>query len=401
MEITKSELCTGCHACFSVCPRHCITMQPNGEGFSYPIVDGSLCIECHRCQKVCPVNQSSKAENNGIHKAFAVSSKDACEKRNSSSGGIFSLLCRQVLQEGGVVVGAAFDESYRSVRHRIVSSYDEIGILRGAKYSQSDIGDCFIQIKELLRSHQKVLFVGTPCQTEGLVSFLGGKSDDLLLVDMICHGVPSPLVWRTYLNARVRQYGTEPIFVSFRDKSLGWKMYSVKMYFANGKHYQATHYEDLFMRGFIYKDLYLRESCYACSFKKENRVADLTLGDLWGAGRFCPDWDDDSGLSMILVHSDKGMTALEKVFEDADGREIDFDEAVKANPAVTASARRPSERDAFFAELEKADMIKLLKRYCGLTFLRKVKHRIKKHKIKRTYRYHLLQNRNNHKEVLQ
>ena len=381
MIITKYELCTGCHACYNVCPMHCITMKENEEGFLYPQIDEGQCINCKQCQKICPINR--KLENkNPQRKAYALYYLDERVRKNSSSGGTFSALAVQILENDGVVVGAAFSKDFRSLHHIEVTDCGELELLRGAKYLQSTIGDMFAKVKSYLRIGREVLFVGTPCQVEGLVAYLGGKPEKLLLVDFICHGVPSPSVWRKYIDAISQKFNCAIEDINFRNKDLGWKMYSFKAKFIDGKQYFSTHYENAFMRGFIYKNLFLRDSCYKCEFKKENHISDITIADCWGASKLCPELDDNKGLSMVLVHTEYGAKKISDILEKTQYKEIAFEDAITANSALVKCPERPQERDMFFSKAIQGDnILKLLQKHCGLSIVQRCKHTVTKIKL--------------------
>lgn len=383
MIIADSHSCTGCAACYNVCTRNSISMERNAEGFLYPVIDEKKCIHCNRCKSVCPINQNMM-NSHPFRKALAIRSNDEEVRCKSSSGGIFALLAKNTIDNGGVVVAASLSEDCRLVNHIAVSNIGDMPKLYGAKYLQSNIGKVYVDVKEYLSAGKRVLFVGTPCQIEGILSFLGEKPVNLLLVDFICHGIPSPLVWGKYIDSLCRKKKASPIFVNFRDKSLGWKMYSLKIDFDNDSEYLATHYEDLYLRGYIYKNLFMRESCYNCMFRKENRLSDITIADCWGASKVCPELDDDKGLSMVLVHSEEGYNKIRLLLNESAYKELNYEEALAVNPSAISSPQRPRERDRFFSELKSNKDIRiLLKRYCGLSLSRKIKHMIKKNSLRK------------------
>lgn len=285
----SKESCTGCGACAAVCLH--LEMTRDEEGFGYPVVDQTACISCGLCRQVCPMvkedggvrrhpgimDLASAVEENGYPRVFAAWNKNEEIRRKSSSGGIFSLLAEQIILGGGVVVGAAFDDGLQ-LRHHIVDSIEGLAELRGSKYIQSDAGAVFSEIKIALEKSRKILFTGTPCQVAGLTSYLGGNTKGLLTCDIVCHGVPSEKVFRKYIKELEQQHGGSVTAVSFRDKKLGWKRYSVKVEFANGGFHESALNEDSFMRFFL-SDLCLRPSCYTCPFATIPRQGDITLGD--------------------------------------------------------------------------------------------------------------------------
>ena len=193
--------CCGCHACVTICPRKCISMHPDQEGFLYPSTDQNLCVDCHLCENVCPMisqkeerkNAAEEADREPI-KAYAARSADSLTAQNSASGGIFPILAEKVLNEGGVVFGARWDEDFMGVRHDFITDKKDLYLFQGSKYVQSTIGNAFFQVRDFLKSNRKVLFSGTPCQIQGLKKVIRKNSELLITVDIACHSVPSPKV---------------------------------------------------------------------------------------------------------------------------------------------------------------------------------------------------------------
>lgn len=342
IDIKDKKLCCGCNACVQRCPKQCIAVQEDEEGFLYPTVDLSICIDCGLCEKVCPViNQES--ERNPIE-VFAAVNKDASVRMQSSSGGIFTALAEKIIQEKGVVFGARFDEKWE-VMHDYTETIEGLKAFRGSKYVQSRIGDTFRQAEFFLKTGRKVMFTGTPCQIAGLRLFLRKEYENLLAVDIICHGVPSPMVWRKYLGEKIQQDGLECIqSISFRNKNTGWKNYSFQIEY-DKNHLKSSFSEyasqNIFMKGFL-ADLYLRPSCYACPAKKLKSGSDITLGDFWGIQRIKPELDDDKGISCILINTIKGQHIFEllSLFQELSSCE----EVSKENPALIHSVKLDKKR---------------------------------------------------------
>ncbi|MBO4941351.1 MAG: Coenzyme F420 hydrogenase/dehydrogenase, beta subunit C-terminal domain [Clostridia bacterium] len=357
-RIVDFENCSGCHACFNVCPKSCISMKPDGEGFLYPEIDNEKCIDCGMCQKVCPVLTEYKGKSKGS--AYACINKDDETRKNSSSGGMFSLIAEHILSQGGIVFGAAFDEDL-SVCHVEINCTDDLHKLRGSKYLQSRIGNTYKKVKVHLELGKTVLFSGTPCQISGLITFLGKDYENLLLQDIICHGVPSPFVWREYLKFRGNQTGGKAEKASFRDKSYGWKRYFVKLDFAGGRKYMKPFDKDLFMRAFL-NNLCLRPSCYACHSKSVERQSDITLADFWGIENICPELFDNKGTSLMLVNSPNGQALFDAVKEKMEYREVDFDKAIKNNSSISVSAKLPPKRDEFMSLIKNKSFDKAVKK---------------------------------------
>lgn len=351
--LVDSSQCCGCGSCAASCPESCITMEYDGEGFRYPHVDPAQCIHCRACEKTCPVmNPPSPADS---PKAIAAQNQDGHIRASSSSGGIFFALAENTIRSGGLVCAAVYDEDF-SVTHILADTLQDAARQRGAKYPQSSVEHCFAEIRRALRSGTPVMFVGTPCQTAGLRAFLGRDDANLLLVDMICHGVVSPKVWARYLDERqLLDAGKAPVAsVNLRSKATGWShyQYSVSINYANGASYQACQSKDPLMQGFT-QNLYLRRSCSQCVFKGTKRCADLTLGDYWGIWDQNPEFDDNQGTSLLLIHTPKGQEAWDTISGQFRFLETTYQEAVSRNPSAAASSVPHGARDKFFRNLDR------------------------------------------------
>lgn len=350
IDISSKDQCSGCHACSNVCPKGCIQMLSDSEGFWYPQINKDKCIDCGLCEKVCPIIHRWKPDESRITTALAAMNKNENIRLRSSSGGIFSLLAEVIIAQSGIVFGAAFSDDFRLVHHICVDNTNDLDKLRGSKYVQSKIGDTYKQAKEYLDSGRKVLFTGTPCQIGGLYSFLRKEYDNLYTQDIICHGVPSPMVWEKYLEERERKAASKTQRMFFRHKKYGWKTYAVLFEFSNNTAYVKSLQEDSFMRAFL-SDSCLRPSCYNCSFKTAHRQADITLADFWGIQYVMSDMDDNKGTSLVLVHSDKGKGLISSIRENIVFKETNIDTAIKYNPALIHSAKVGSKRDDYMHEI--------------------------------------------------
>ena len=373
IKIKDKKSCCGCSACVQKCPKQCICLKEDNEGFLYPEVDNSACIDCGLCEKVCPILY--QGEQRRPLKVYAAKILDEEIRRQSSSGGIFTFLAEQVIQEGGVVFGARFDENWE-VKHDFTETIEGLAVFRGSKYVQSRIEDNYKKAEEFLKQGRKVLFSGTPCQIAGLKRFLRKEYDNLLTVDFICHGVPSPGVWRQYLKETVSRMcdknsvPTDPISmenarvesISFRDKSSGWKKYSFALTLSATSRSGAKNTvslcevfpQNVFMKGFL-ADLYLRPSCYACAAKSGKSGSDITVGDLWGAPFIIGNDDDDKGTSLILINN--GMNDLKEFLWM---KEIDYSSAIAYNPSLEKSVKMSRKRSKFYIMFVKAKSLHLL-----------------------------------------
>lgn len=315
ISICPATECTGCSACFSICPKKAISMVPDPEGFLHPQIDQVLCIDCNLCTRTCSALHEPDRESKLPEELFfAAYHRDEAIRMASSSGGAFSALASWVLQQGGHVCAAAYDDDFKGVKHIIIHSEEEMPRLRTSKYTQSRIGTCFNEIRQMLREGQKVLFAGTPCQTSGLHLFLKKEYAGLLTVDIVCHGVPSPVVFADYIGHLERKHGAPISNYSFRDKKWSWYHFNTKAEFKNRRSpYLGTWEEDVFMRGFL-RDYFLRESCYTCKYSKHQRYADITLSDFWGYDSSDGGFeDDDKGISMCMCNTEGGKEAFEAI----------------------------------------------------------------------------------------
>lgn len=356
--------CTGCSSCSSVCPQACIQMLADHTGFLHPIVDSQLCLNCGLCTQACPVLTSPPLMHTQQSDAFSVACKNDSVRLRSSSGGVFTLLAEQIIHQGGVVFGVAFDQHWDAV-HCYVETLDDLVKLCGSKYVQSVIRDSYCQAKAFLDSGRPVLFSGTPCQIGGLKSFLRKDYPHLICVDFVCHGVPSPSVWRKYCSELVARYHAPIRDISFRDKRFGWQSYMLRIAFKNGKIYLASPDLDPYMRAFL-SDLTLRNSCFDCSFKGTNHYSDITLADFWGIEHILPSQNDDKGTSLVLTHSAKGKHLLSGVSALIRSEKISYLDALKYNPSATFSAKKTNEYTLFWKEFHARSISSLANRYCPL-----------------------------------
>ncbi len=366
--------CNGCSACANVCPKNCITMQADDLGFLYPQIDNELCINCGICEKTCPVFNKSQFES--VMKAYAVKNNDTNIVSESSSGGVFTAIAEDIIRNGGVVFGVAFSEDFKSVRHIAVENSNDLSLLRGSKYVQSEIGDSYFKAKEYLEKGRQVLFTGTPCQIEGLLSYLRKPYDNLLTQDIVCHGVPAPAVWEKYVDLMQSKNNSQIGDVSFRSKVSGWKTYSMKMVFENDKEYCVKNSQDQYMKGFL-DNLYLRSSCYDCAFKTASRKADITLADFWGVWSLHPEFYSESGVSLVLCHSKKGNAIINSIANRVDIIETDPQKALEFNSAATKSVPHNPQRKSFVEDFKALPFEETMKKYCTPAKVNPIKSKIK------------------------
>lgn len=358
IKITNKSQCCGCEACRSVCPKNCISMKADKEGLVYPQADLSRCIDCKLCEKVCPVLHPISSTKAPL--VYGGINNDTDIRLQSSSGGIFTLIAEQILQKNGVIFGACFDEQWNVV-YRYTETKEGLSRFRGSKYVQSHIGNSFLQAKQFLDEGREVLFSGTPCQIAGLKNFLQKPYQNLLTVDVVCHGVPSPKVWQKYLHESVckayhiRQGTSFSLAdkitnINFRSKEKGWKTFHVKIEYQNGKTDLTSVNKDVYMKTFL-SNLSLRPICYDCPTKLHHTQSDITLADFWGIDRLHPEMNDDKGCSLILVHNDHALSLLKSL--DCQLQKQNLDEVIAFNSSITHSVKKPVNRDFFYAILNK------------------------------------------------
>lgn len=375
IHLCAHEDCTGCMACGNACRHGAISFRPDEEGFLHPEINSQECVECGLCARVCPIlTPCPKPENEIEKRVFAAWTRDEKIRRESSSGGLFSALAQNTLAAEGVVFGAAFDENF-SLRHISVEDETDLHKLRGSKYVQSEIGDAFLSAEKFLKAGRVVLFTGTPCQIAGLRMFLRKPYVNLLTVDILCHGVPSPLVFKSYREWLEIKLGNPLSEFKFRDKEWSWKSFNTKAspldqtkippspFIAKGKSLFGTWQEDPWMRGFL-REYFLRPGCHACRFANTERPSDITLADYWGyrsrKGIFK---DDDKGISMVMVNSEKGLKAFEAIREKLIFTETPVEEAVRGNPTLSRSFKPSPLRDEFWKDFRKKGYAGTLEKY--------------------------------------
>ena len=344
IELKDKKDCCGCHACVSVCAHKAITMQADADGFLYPVTDLTLCTECGLCEQACPVIHQGTSRR--PLKVYASKSTDDTIRQESSSGGIFTLLTETIIREGGIIFGAKFDKRW-NVIHASAENIDELADFRGSKYVQSTIGNTYKEAKEQLKQGRKVLFSGTPCQIAGLKRYLRKEYDNLLTIDVVCHGVPSSVVWQRYLDGmRAKGAITD---ISFRDKSRGWAQYAFRIRVGE-ETLLLPPSENPFMRGFL-KDLYLRPSCHACPARSGKSGSDITLGDFWGIQTAHPEMNDNKGCSAILIHSAKGQSLYDSL--EKEDVESSYERLLPENPSLEQSPKHTKYARRFWKMFDK------------------------------------------------
>ena len=340
-------------------------MVADGEGFLRPSVDVSACVRCGLCKEVCPVENRQMPRK--PLKVFAAIAHSQEIRDGSSSGGVFPLLARDCLSRGGIVFGAAVDEKTGGIHHVPVHCTEDLWRILGSKYVQSEIGETYREVDRYLKEGHEVLFSGTPCQIAGLSSFIRFSSapvEKLLLVDVVCHAVPSPLAWRKYLEFKRNGLRASPGVsrIRFRDKRMGWRRFGLDVRFASGHESYACQWDDPFMQGFLH-ELYNRPSCHSCAAKGLSSGCDVTLGDYWGIRAKYPEMDDDRGVSLVLISTTKGISAIERVRSDMkELRPCSFEDAISSTGAIVSSVKPHKNRGRFFKCVDTVPFDRLVSR---------------------------------------
>lgn len=348
--IDNKEECCGCTACYNICPKDAIEMKEDNEGFRYPIINESKCVECGLCRKVCPIINRKKEEKIE-QKGYVVNNRNTEVRKESTSGGAFSAIAEYVLEKSGVVFGAAFDENFE-VEHTSATTKEELSKFRNSKYVQSNPKKSFQEAKKFLNEGRMVCFSGTPCQIEGLKSFLNQDYPNLITVDVVCRAVPSPKVLRMYLSKYKKKLGGKVCAVRFRDKSKYGYNYSSMVIKTDQNEYREGVETDSYLRAF-FADYIDRPSCYDCKFKKRYRKSDITIWDCFEVEQFSKKLNDNIGTTRMLIHSQKGRELFEAICDQFDYVEFEPERLIKNVRQMYESVEKQPRRKEFFEALEK------------------------------------------------
>lgn len=380
IKIWDKHNCCGCLACLNACPKKCISLKPDTEGFSYPIADESICINCGICEKVCPFLNPHK--NSASPECFAMQSKNCEILKKCSSGGVFPELAKETLSRGGIVFGAAYTEDFKGVKHIAITSEDELPKIIGSKYLQSDMGVVYAQVKDAVKNGRETLFSGTPCQVAGIKNFLGNLSSrpNYLAVEIICHGVPTPKYWGKYINEYVLKKAEEIdktaklTEVNLRDKSDGWQNYKFKFSFTSeSKSFkiEENRKKSFFMLPFL-ANLTIRPSCQNCKCKYDNSMADITIGDFWGYDGTFPKETTANGISCVLATTEKGREKIGSISARFSTEQTVLKILKDKNPALIKSAKIPCrKRKTFFANFENPNLLQIAAKLSRKSFFKK------------------------------
>lgn len=346
----KKENCSGCSACYNICPKHAITMKPDEEGFLFPEIDQSLCVDCRKCIAVCPLKHDGNYKHSVTPKFYAACHKSADVLKQSTSGGAFTAISDAVLRMGGVIYGANYGENFY-VLHERAETPDQRNQMRISKYVQSDMGDTYTQVKVDLKNGVPVLFTGTPCEIAGLRGFMGDSPllERLYLCDVICHSIPSPKIWDDYKKLLETENNSKITSIQFRSKKYAWKRENSKKGFlyTTDKNTEV-HEDDRFYHLFFKTNTIARLSCYQCRFTDVHRASDLTIADYWGIEKYSPEWFNPLGVSLILINSPKGKSLFDRFKHDLIVEERSKEEELNEQKRLSQPLSLPENRSEFW-----------------------------------------------------
>ena len=310
-NITQKENCCGCSACFNICPKNAIIMKEDEKGFLFPDINNDICVNCGLCKKVCPIENEINV-NEFNQEFYGVKNKDNDIREKSSSGGVYNELIKYVLQRDGICYGAVYNKDFE-VKHCRAVDEEECKKQLGSKYVQSEIGTTFKKVKEDIKKGKLVLFSGTPCQIQGLKNFIGNiDMTNLILCDIICHGVPSTYILKKYIKELEKRYKSKIVKIDFRKKDKNFGIKNMFIIFESGKEVFIPSYYDNFYHLFE-RELIARECCSNCKFANLNRTGDISIGDFWGIEKFNKDFNDNKGVSLVIVNSNKGKEIFDSI----------------------------------------------------------------------------------------
>ena len=365
IQIKNKVDCCGCNACGDACAQGAITFKTDHEGFWYPEVDMQKCTNCHLCEKACPIINVKELKKNDLPQSicYAAEHKNMEVVFDSTSGGLFSALADIMYKSGGYVGGAVFNEDF-SVRQYISNDKGDLPKLRSSKYLQSHLEGFFKQVRDLLRSGEKVLVCGSPCQMAALRAFLHKDYENLIIADYICRGINSPKVWHKYLDSYEERYGSKVVYAKAKSKEYGWRNLTQKVILANGKSYYETKDQSNFTKGYLQTGVYCRPSCYDCKFKGYPRISDITLADFWGIEKVDTSMEKNLGTSLVMINSKKGENYFEQVKKRINYVAVPFESIESGNRSLNKSLEPPKvDRDEFFRDLDQMSFLQIAEKY--------------------------------------
>ena len=368
----KKEDCCGCGACMNACPKNAIRMEADNQGFLYPVINAVDCINCGLCKQNCQIRKSKTMQNERSSHCFGVKNHDYV-RAVSSSGGVFTAILDEVINGGGVVVGATFD-SEMNVVHKTAQTRKECDAFRGSKYVQSDMGNIYKKVADTLSNKKKVLFSGTPCQVAGIKKYLEAhriEMSGLYTIDLVCHGAPSPKIWKEYISVLENKYHSKIKNYTFRDKSAGWRGYHVRVELEDGRSVAQNDLTQSFAIVFG-KEVMLRPSCFYCPYASMQRCGDITIGDFWGIDKIDKNFSDNKGISMVLINTSKGQEIFMAIKSELDVKE--YSSEVLKQPNLRKSTDFSVDYDIFWSDYDSKNYLYIAKKYGEYGLLRKIRY---------------------------
>lgn len=370
IELKHKADCCGCTACYTICHHDAINFKADKEGFFYPVFDKDKCIECGLCEKVCPIIKYKSEPKIGNPVLYAAINLNPKQYMQSSSGGIFILLCKYIISKQGIVCGAIYNNDF-VVKHAFAQTLEECKAFQGSKYVQSDLKDIFYQIKSYLKAGKYVLFSGTPCQVAGLKLYLQKDYENLFTVDIICHGVPSPLIFKDYLEFIKGKNEIKSINMKSKSAQYGT---AIQINFKNGKSIRNTLKTNLWYK-LYFKHYIIRPSCHKCQFTHYNRSGDLTIGDSWGLNKFYPNFHPNKMASLILLNTVKGHILYDEIKSQIDSIAIRKEESIQ--PQLQEPTQISPNRNKFWDDYSLLGFKYIAQKYLGFTNFARIKFQIK------------------------
>lgn len=368
------ENCCGCAVCEQICPNAAITMKADSEGFLYPNINNSLCSDCGLCKAKCTFTHPAHKNDITAQKVFALKHKDDTVRTSSTSGGAFTAISDYILSIDGSVFGVVFDERFHA-QYTCARNIEERDRMRGSKYVQADSRSILNTVQRELAAGKTVLFTGTPCVCESLRDILSpSEKERLIICDIVCHGVPSPLLWEQHIDSikKIRKMDIASYYC--RSKTSGWHTHDELCIFSNGKQEHATALTQKH-RTLFYTQNILRPSCYNCKYSSLDRVSDITIGDFWGIENSIPEIDDNRGVSLILINTDKGMQIFNFISRSCNYWQSNSQNCIQ--PQLVHPAIRPNNRDKFWTDYYEKGYIYIAKKYGGYNLVTEIKRKIK------------------------
>ena len=358
--IVEDAMCTGCKMCADICPCQAITFEENEEGFWYPVIDEDKCIHCGLCEKRCPSIQKVKSGNSSEPDVYAGWTLDEQIRYESTSGGIYYELAKSFIVNNGYIAGCTFSDDYKSAKHIVGNDMPTLKKIMGSKYFQSDTSGIYIKLKALIDAGEKVHFCGTPCQIAAVVAFFDGIPEKLYLLDFICKGINSPLAYKAYMEELEEKYHSPITQVRMKSKKTGWESLATQVQFQNGREYHKDRYVDWWIQGYTCGNLFMRENCQNCQYKRLPRLADISFGDFWGI-KGCESSEYEKGISVIMINSEKGKELLQNISNGMHLELRHMEEIYAGNPYFMGQAIAHNNRKLFFSLLQNQPFSKSVK----------------------------------------